>query len=33
MMELLENCGFVETSATPLTGGVVSIYQASRPTS
>jgi demethylmenaquinone methyltransferase/2-methoxy-6-polyprenyl-1,4-benzoquinol methylase len=33
MMELLENCGFVETSATPLTGGVVSIYQASRPDS
>jgi len=31
MSNLLGNCGFVETSATPLTGGVVSIYQASRP--
>jgi demethylmenaquinone methyltransferase/2-methoxy-6-polyprenyl-1,4-benzoquinol methylase len=31
MIELLESCGFTEASATPLTGGVVSIYQASRP--
>jgi demethylmenaquinone methyltransferase/2-methoxy-6-polyprenyl-1,4-benzoquinol methylase len=33
MLDLLEKCGFLETSATPLTGGVVSIYQASRPAS
>jgi hypothetical protein len=33
MLDLLENCGYRETSATPLTGGVVSIYQASRPAS
>jgi hypothetical protein len=29
----LANQGYQETSATPLTGGVVSIYQASRPAS
>jgi len=31
MTGLLESCGFTETLATPLTGGVVSIYQGSRP--
>jgi demethylmenaquinone methyltransferase/2-methoxy-6-polyprenyl-1,4-benzoquinol methylase len=31
MCELLESCGFTETSATPLTGGVVSIYEGTRP--
>jgi demethylmenaquinone methyltransferase/2-methoxy-6-polyprenyl-1,4-benzoquinol methylase len=31
MMEMLESCGYEETSATPLTFGVVSIYQACRP--
>jgi demethylmenaquinone methyltransferase/2-methoxy-6-polyprenyl-1,4-benzoquinol methylase len=31
MTGLLESCGYVETIATPLTFGVVSIYQASRP--
>lgn len=31
MQRLLESCGFNDTSATPLTCGVVSIYQASRP--
>ena len=31
MAGLLETCGFVATRATPLTGGVVSIYQGSRP--
>ena len=31
MTDLLESCGYVETLATPLTFGVVSIYQASRP--
>ena len=31
MTALLESCGFGETRATPLTGGVVSIYQGSRP--
>ncbi|MFZ9936918.1 MAG: ubiquinone/menaquinone biosynthesis methyltransferase [Luteolibacter sp.] len=31
MTDLLESCGYVETDATPLTFGVVSIYQASRP--
>lgn len=31
MTALLESCGYVETSATPLTFGVVSIYQAGRP--
>ncbi len=30
MTTLMENCGFVETDATPLTFGVVSIYQGSR---
>ncbi len=30
MTELLENCGFAETSATPLTGGVVTIYEGSK---
>jgi demethylmenaquinone methyltransferase/2-methoxy-6-polyprenyl-1,4-benzoquinol methylase len=33
MLDLLANQGYQETSATPLTGGVVSIYQASRPAS
>ena len=33
MTDLLRTCGFMETSATPLTGGVVSIYQGSRPLS
>ncbi len=31
MTELLENCGFAETSATPLTGGVVTVYEGSNP--
>lgn len=31
MTGLLESCGFVETRATPLTGGVVSIYEGTRP--
>jgi demethylmenaquinone methyltransferase/2-methoxy-6-polyprenyl-1,4-benzoquinol methylase len=31
MTGLLESCGFCETRATPLTGGVVSIYQGTRP--
>lgn len=31
MTDLLESCGYVETDATPLTFGVVSIYQACRP--
>ena len=31
MTALLENCGYHETSATPLTFGVVSIYQGTRP--
>jgi demethylmenaquinone methyltransferase/2-methoxy-6-polyprenyl-1,4-benzoquinol methylase len=31
MCELLETCGFTETDATPLTGGVVSIYEGTRP--
>ncbi len=31
MAELLENCGFIEASATPLTCGVVSIYQGTCP--
>jgi demethylmenaquinone methyltransferase/2-methoxy-6-polyprenyl-1,4-benzoquinol methylase len=31
MCELLESCGYSEPSATPLTGGVVSIYQGTRP--
>lgn len=30
MTELLENCGFAEISATPLTGGVVTIYEGSK---
>ena len=33
MCELLETCGFTETDATPLTGGVVSIYEGTRPLS
>jgi len=33
MTALLESCGFEETSVKPLTFGVVSIYQASRPAS
>ena len=33
MNALLESCGFEETSAKPLTCGVVSIYQANRPAS
>lgn len=31
MCSLLETCGFAETDTTPLTGGVVSIYQGTRP--
>lgn len=31
MTELLENCGFAETSATPLTGGVVTVYEGRNP--
>lgn len=31
MTQLLESCGFTTATATPLTGGVVSIYQGSRP--
>lgn len=31
MCGLLETCGFSATDATPLTGGVVSIYQGTRP--
>lgn len=31
MTGLMESCGFVETDATPLTFGVVSIYQGTRP--
>lgn len=31
MTALLESCGFGETRATPLSGGVVAIYQGSRP--
>lgn len=31
MTGLLETCGFTGAAATPLTGGVVSIYQGSRP--
>lgn len=33
MTDLLENCGYRDATATPLTFGVVSIYQASRPES
>jgi demethylmenaquinone methyltransferase/2-methoxy-6-polyprenyl-1,4-benzoquinol methylase len=29
MTELLENCGFSQTTATPITGGVVTIYEGS----
>ena len=32
MTRLMETCGFTDTDATPLTFGVVSIYQGSRPT-
>jgi len=31
MTGLLESCGFTAATATPLTGGVVAIYQATRP--
>ena len=31
MTGLLENCGFSRATSSPLTGGVVTIYQASRP--
>lgn len=31
MCSLLESCGLSETDATPLTGGVVTIYQGTRP--
>ena len=31
MTSLMETCGFAETDATPLTFGVVSIYQGTRP--
>lgn len=30
MMRLMESCGFIETDATPLTFGVVSIYEGTR---
>ena len=33
MTDLLEECGFTETNATPMNFGVVSIYQGSRPQS
>lgn len=33
MIDLLADCGYEENTATPLTGGVVSIYQARRPQS
>ena len=33
MCALLESCGFIEPDATPLTGGVVSIYEGTRPLS
>lgn len=33
MLALLADCGYVDTQATPLTFGVVSIYQGSRPAS
>jgi demethylmenaquinone methyltransferase/2-methoxy-6-polyprenyl-1,4-benzoquinol methylase len=32
MTTLMETCGFAETEVTPLTFGVVSIYQGTRPT-
>ncbi len=31
MCDLLESCGFTDARATPLTGGVVSMYEATRP--
>ena len=31
MTDLLESCGFQQASFTPLTGGVVTLYQASQP--
>lgn len=31
MTRLLESCGFTEATATPVSGGVVSIYQGTRP--
>jgi len=31
MLSLLESSGFTETNATPITGGVVSIYEGTRP--
>lgn len=31
MNDLLTSCGFIETHDTPLTGGVVSIYEGTRP--
>jgi demethylmenaquinone methyltransferase/2-methoxy-6-polyprenyl-1,4-benzoquinol methylase len=31
MTRLLESCGFGQTDASPLTGGVVSIYEGTRP--
>ncbi|MEN9974006.1 MAG: hypothetical protein RLZZ282_12 [Verrucomicrobiota bacterium] len=33
MTQLFETCGFIQTIATPLSGGVVSIYQGTRPPS
>lgn len=31
MRDLLESCGFIRTQAMPLTGGIVSIYEGTRP--
>lgn len=32
MRDLLESCGYTRTQATPLTGGIVSVYEGTRPT-
>jgi len=32
MRDLLESCGYTHTQATPLTGGIVSVYEGTRPT-
>lgn len=32
MRNLLESCGYTHTQATPLTGGIVSVYEGTRPT-
>lgn len=31
MRDLLESCGYTHTQATPLTGGIVSVYEGTRP--